>query len=131
MSEHGRSNFTEELYGVLTAVNGTVSIGRGKGQLKPYNLLLGALLACLYATFLDIVEKMKLNFDSCELTADGDKRETIPSTLEHVKVIQTIYGADEEQHERFERAAMLAAKYCSIYQTISSVSEMELELRFE
>ena len=34
MSEHVRINFTEEFDGVLTAENGTVSIGRGKGQLK-------------------------------------------------------------------------------------------------
>ncbi|NLC90086.1 MAG: hypothetical protein GX681_08515 [Clostridiaceae bacterium] len=129
--EHVKLEFGNEFDGVLTAENGTVSIGGKKGQLKPYNLLLGALLSCLYATFLDIVKKMKLEFDSCEMTADGVKREETPSTLEHVKIAMTISGAAAEQRERFKRATSLAAKYCSVYATISQVSEMELEVRFE
>ena len=94
-------------------------------------MLLGALLSCLYATFLDIVKKMKLEFDSCEMTADGVKREETPATLEYVKVTMVISGAAEEQSDRFRRATGLATKYCSVYKTISCVSEMELEVQFK
>ncbi|MDD4541183.1 MAG: OsmC family protein [Eubacteriales bacterium] len=129
--EFVKLEFGTDFDGVLTAENGTVRIGRKEGQLKPYNLLLGALLACLYATFLDIAVKMKLEYSGCELTAEAVKRETVPSTLEHVKIIMTIFDANEEQSERFKRATDLAAKYCSVYQTISHVSEMELEVEFK
>lgn len=128
---HVKLDFTNEFDGVLKAENGEASIGHKQGQLKPYNLLLGALLACLYATFLDIVKKMKLEFAGCEMTADGVKREKTPNTLEYVKVVMTISGADGEQVDRFKRATALAAKYCSVYQTISCVSEMELDVRFK
>ncbi len=129
--EHVKLEFSNEFDGILKAEKGTASIGRKEGQLKPYNLLLGALLACLYATFLDIVKKMKLEFDSCDMTADGVKREGTPGTLEHVKVEMIIYGVAEEQSERFRRAADLATKYCSVFETISQVSEMELEVEFK
>lgn len=129
--EHVKIEFSNEFDGILTAENGTVAIGRKEGQLKPYNLLLGALLACLYATFLDIAKKMKLEFDGCEMTADGVKREETPSTLERVKIVMIVAGANEEQRGRFKRASDLAAKYCSVYQTISCASEMELEIKFK
>jgi uncharacterized OsmC-like protein len=37
----------------------------------------------------------------------------------------------EKDRPGMEKAAKLAAKYCSIYQTISHVAEMSLEVVFE
>ena len=131
LNEHVKMDFGNEFDGLLTAERGTVAIGRKEGQVKPYNLLLGALLSCLYATFLDIAKKMKLEFIGCEMTADGVKREETPNILQHVKIVMIFSDANKEQIKRFNRAVDLAAKYCSVYQTISCISELELEVQFK
>ena len=54
-------NFGRAFEGVLEAKNATAAIGKDKeGKLRPYDLMLGALGACYYATFVGIADKMKL-----------------------------------------------------------------------
>lgn len=120
--------FTEGFKGELTAKNATVAVGGGEGLLAPYDMLLGALATCLYSTFLDVIEKKRITFDKTDIIITGEKRKTIPMTLEWVKVIIEIKNASDKKG--VQKAAQLAAKYCSVYETISNVAEMKLEVMF-
>ena len=120
--------FGNEFEGILIAGNGTVGIGRQEDALQPYDLLLGALGACYYSTFLDIVRKMRLEFERAEIHIRGVKREEVPTTLKTAEILFTVFGAKGDKG--FSRAAELAAKYCSVHETIAKVAQISRRLEF-
>jgi len=121
--------FSREFKGVLDTGQTTAKVGKEPGELAPYDMLFAALASCLYATFLDIVDKKKIDFQSAKVTVSGEKREEVPTVLKWVKVKYEIQGSDNEKG--LMRSAELAAKYCSVYQTLSQVAEMSWDLEFE
>ena len=125
---HVKLEFGNEFDGTLFTDRGRVAVGRQDGALKPYDLLLGALGACYYSTFLGIAEKMRLAYDRAEIDIRGVKREEVPTTLKTVEILFTVFGAKGDKG--FTRAAELAAKYCSVHETVSRVAEITLRVVF-
>ena len=106
-----------------------VKIGAKKDEVFPYDMLLGALSSCFYYTLLEIYEKRNTEIPVIEIVVTGQKREKTPTTLEWVNMDITVFGqADEKQFLRF---VDLAAKYCSIHETISKVATMTHAVHFE
>ena len=120
--------FSEGFKGELIAKSGKAKIGIEKGELAPYDMLLGSLATCLYSTFLDVIEKKRITFDESNVIVEGEKRKEIPATLEWVKVVIEISNVSNEKGVL--KAGELAKKYCSIYETISKVADMSLEVKF-
>ncbi len=121
--------FERGFEGQLKTAKNSTSIGKTEGRFSPYELLLGALGSCYYATFVDIADKMRLNYVSADIDISGTKRKEVPTTLESAVMRFTIRGA--ENQKGFARAAELAANYCSIHHTLSQVAEITTELVFE
>ena len=121
--------FEREFSGTLYCDNTSIEIGTKAGKAKPYDLLLGALGSCLYATFAGIAKKMKLTYDRAEIKITGEKREEIPTTLKKVLISFVFYGV--ENPSSFPRAVDLAAKYCSIHSTIEKVAEIAINVKIE
>lgn len=107
---------------------GSLRLGRNQGEFYPYDLLLGALSACFYSTLHDILEKKKMTMPSVEIVVSGEKRKEVPTTLRWVKLDISVLGDVDEAH--FRRSVDLAAKYCSIHETISKVAQMDHEVHF-
>lgn len=127
---HVHLSYTPDFDGtVRTDRNYSTSIGRN--GLYPYELLLSALGSCLYATLLDILEKRKVKIESAEFDIQSRKREEIPTTLEWCNVTCSVTGSfNTKSQEKIRKSMDLAAKYCSIYQTLSKVAKMEWTLEF-
>lgn len=106
-----------------------VNILQESDSARPYELLFMALGSCMYSTFEDVVSKMRQSFESVEISITGSKREEVPRFLQECRVVFIVKGA--EKKERIERAFTLACTYCSIFQTLSKVTEMKPEIRFE
>ena len=105
-----------------------VKIGGNEGELFPYDMLLGALSSCFYYTLLEIIQKRNDDVPDIEIVVTGEHREEIPPTLERVNMDITVFGkVDEKQFLRF---LDLAAKYCSIHETISKVATIAHEVHF-
>ena len=122
-----RTNYTPER-STLETDRAVAELGSGSGQFYPYDLLLGALSACFYSTLFDILEKRKETIPSVEIIVSGEKRTEVPTTLEWVKLDIAVTGAVNEK--QFLRSVELAAKYCSIHETISKVAKMSHEVKF-
>lgn len=121
--------FSRQFEGVLEAEGATADIGKKtEGRLAPYDLMLGALGSCYYATFVGIADKMKLAYEGADIRVHGVKREEVPTTLRTVEMRVIIRGATDQKG--FDRAAELAAKYCSVHETISRVADITLKLEF-
>lgn len=121
--------FGPDFQGELQAGDRTLPVGKGGQGFRPYELLLGALGACYYATFVDIAKKMRLQYARVAFEIEGSKREETPTTLKEATIRFTVYGAEDQKG--FERANQLAGKYCSIHATLEKVAELSTELRFE
>ena len=104
-------------------------IGGREGQFFPYDLLLGSLSACFHATLRDIHAKSKQEIPSMEIIVTGEKRTENPTTLEWVHMDIAVF--DEVDQQKFLRFVDLAAKYCSIHETISKVAKMTHEVIFK
>ena len=121
-------SFSNEFEGTMSTKNTQVEIGRNQGQLLPYDMMLGALGACYYATFVDVAKKMRLQYQRAAIDIKGVKREEVPTILKEVTMTLTIFGAVDEKG--FQRASAMAAKYCSVHETISRVSDIDLVVKF-
>jgi len=122
-------DFQNEFIGRLVSDKAELLIGNQEGGLKPYNLLFAALASCFYATFLSIVQKKRLSFSGARLEVDGRKRQEVPTTLEYVMLKLIIQGAQDKK-KGFIKSAELASEYCSIYQTVGKVAQMNFEVEF-
>lgn len=120
--------FSDGFKGELIADNASVAVGSGDGRLAPYDMLLGALATCLYSTFLDVLVKKRIEFERTNIIVTGEKRKEIPPTLTWVNVVLEVKNATNESG--VAKAAELAKKYCSVYETLSKVAKMNLELKF-
>lgn len=120
--------FGTELDGTLRAGERQLTVGKERGGFSPYEMLLGALGSCYYSTFIGIARKMRLEYAGADIAIHGVKRDEIPTTLKTVDMVLTVRGARDEKG--FDRASQLAAKHCSVHETISKVADIALSLRF-
>lgn len=93
----------------------------------PYEYLLGALSGCFYRTL--VAFERKGSWEKLEIAVTGIKRETVPTTLEKTILDITVYNANEK--DEFADLARMASEACSIFQTISKVSEMKINIKYE
>lgn len=121
--------FQDGFQGTLESPTAKINIGQNENGIQPYHMLYGALGSCFYATFLSVSEKMRLSFSKAVVEISGTKREETPATLNHVKVELTVFNPSHQ--EKLIKAAQNGAKFCSIFETISQVAEMELVVLFK
>jgi putative redox protein len=120
--------FSNTFVGSMTSPSGRVVLGSQPDGIAPYHLLYGAVGSCFYSTFLSVANKKKLIFKDANLDISGTKRDTIPATLEYLKIVLTIRGGQDEP--QLKTSAELGAKYCSIHETISKVAKIDLVVNF-
>lgn len=123
-----RAVFEPRYHGIIEGSRARLVLGPEEGEFGPYDLVLGGLAGCFYATFLGIAGKMHLHYHEVILDIEGHHREDPPTTLQHIILNMEVKGADPDQEKRYQRAVEIAGKYCSVYQTLSQVAEIETRL---
>ena len=121
-------DFKDTFQGQLKLREGVLNIGLADHEARPYDLLQGALVACLHTTFLDILEKKRMTIEFAHYEVEGEKRDEIPTTLKSVHVLVILPRGNEEA---LTKSMELAKKYCSVFNTISQVAQMTLEIHFK
>lgn len=124
-TKHIRADFVPGHYQFTTDKGANYVLG----ETSPYDYLLGALSGCLFSTFVDLAVKMKVSWEHVSLDIEGIKREESPTTLKQCTVKAVVTGAENEA--KFTKAFETATRYCSVYQTISKVSEMQWSVEFQ
>lgn len=123
--KHIRADFVSGHYQFATDKGASFTIGE---ESRPYDFLLGALSGCLFSTFEELAEKMRVSWEHVSFDVNGEKRESVPTTLQQVSI--TVVATGVESQPKFLKAFETATRYCSIYQTISCVSEMHWSVDF-
>ena len=116
MERTATGTFTGEKEFFTTPIGETHEFKEGSG---PYEYLMGALTGCFYYTLADF--ERKGTWGEITITARGVKRTT---SLE-------IVAKNISDKEEFEHLVKKTSQSCSIFQTISKVSEMDIVIRFE
>ena len=128
MKNEIKVEFRNEFKGKLTTTtNSELTIGLE--QIRPYDMMLGALVSCYHATFLDILQKKRQVVEHVSYQVTGTKRTEVPTTLEHVLMSVKVVGVSDETQAN--KCFELAKKYCSVYSTISHVAEIEVVISYE
>ena len=123
-----RIRFGSDFNGQLKLAEGEVAIGTQADQAKPYDLLQAALAACLHSTFLDILTKKRLSIESCTYEVHGIKQDEVPTVLREVHVRVILPPHDKE--DQIRKSMDMAARYCSVFNTLSKVASMHLDVIF-
>ncbi len=126
--DHIKAVYEPRYHGHVQGKRASLVMGHGENEFSPYDLVLAGLSGCFYLTFLGITEKMQLSYDQVIIDIKGEHRKEPPATLEHIDIEMTVKGADTEKEKQFLRATEIAGKYCSVYQTLSQVAEIETKL---
>ena len=116
-TDNVKLQFSNTFVGSMSSPTGKVLLGQQNDGIAPYHLLYGAVGSCFYSTFLSITTKKRLTFKDASIEVSGVKRDTIPATLEYLKIEFTIRGGSNQA--QLKESAELGAKYCSIHETIS------------
>nr|WP_321306351.1 OsmC family protein [uncultured Sphaerochaeta sp.] len=124
--KHVRADFVPGHYQFVTDKGSSFEIGPSSA---PYDYLLGALSGCLFATFVELATKMRISWEHISFDVDGEKRDDPPTTLKLLHITVQATGVDNQK--KFLKAFETASRYCSIYQTISQVSEMDYSVDFQ
>jgi uncharacterized OsmC-like protein len=102
------------------------SININSKAFLPYDLTMAGLVSCLYSTFLDTLAEENLSLINCEINYNYHKMEEFPYTLDKV-VIRFVVDSKESVYG-LRSALIKASKNCSMFYTISQVSEIDLKL---
>jgi putative redox protein len=124
--------FQNGFNGISTNERGS-TLNLSAEQWHPYELLFTALASCMYSTFLDVIDKKKLNYDKVSISIDGEKIDDVPSFLKKADIVFTITGAEKDNEKivaRFEKSLRLSEKYCSIYNTLTTIAELNAQIVF-
>jgi putative redox protein len=127
--QHMTAEFSKDNWKIINDRGNSLHIGKRPDGFAPNDLLLGALEGCLYATFDEVAEKMRV---SCDLTAfevTGVKRDAEVATLESCTINATMVNPSDEK--RLHKAFEIATRYCSVFQTIAKTARMNWSVTFK
>ncbi len=117
-------HFENGFHGTYQVLDQTLKIGHER--IQPYDMTYGAVGSCFYATFLEVAREHGITVASAEVTVEGRKRKTVPSTLEYLKL--TLRPESDAEREDLEACMEEALNKCSMAATIRAVAEVEAEL---
>lgn len=95
--------------------------------LGPYEYLMGALAGCFTSTLMDILDQEGIACGDIDVHCFGEKRGSIPTTLENTWIEMRIHGSGDIPEERILSCIEKTKETCSIYQTIRQVSAMHVK----
>ncbi len=97
---------------------------------KPMELLLIALMGCTGVDVIEILNKMKVQYEKFEIIADGKRSENYPKRYEYIKLIYKFYGKNlNKEKEKIERAVSLSQnKYCSVKASLNANIDYSIEI---
>jgi uncharacterized OsmC-like protein len=95
---------------------GELQIGKENGY-TPLNLLIASIAGCSAIVFRTILEKKRIMFDDFIIEAEIVRSEDLPKPVESVHLHYKI-KAEGITQEQLEKALELAAKNCTIVQSV-------------
>lgn len=88
--------------------------GEGRGP-SPKGLLLGGLVGCTGMDVVSILQKMHLEYDDLEISAEAEQTEEHPVVFKSITLIFRFKGSDDIDTNKIKRAVELSeTRYCGV-----------------
>ena len=105
--------------------------GRGATAQSPVDALLSALASCAAIDVVEILAKRRTPVETMEITATGERADTVPRRYTRITLAFRIRGAGVER-DQAERAIDLSLnKYCSVRATLDPAMPVEWTVEIE
>lgn len=101
--------------------------GQDKGP-TPKEVLLASICACSGMDVVSILQKMRVNLVSCEISADTETTEGYPSVFKEVKLKFKIAGSDIKPEQAIKAVTLSMTKYCGVSAMVCEVSPIAYEI---
>lgn len=106
--------------------------GNGKSGLSPMQIFLTGLAGCTASDIIEIAEKMRVTIGGFDIRAEDTRRTEPPRHYTHLRLIYSLSGVDETDHDKIRRAVALShEKYCSALHSLRPDIEVATDVRFE
>ena len=100
------------------------------GGFGPKALMLDALLGCTGIDIVSLIEKMRLNVDDIQLSAEAELTDEHPKYYNKVEVTYHFFGDDLDK-EKLEKAVNLSAeKYCGVMEMFRRFAEVNIKIKY-
>lgn len=99
---------------------------------RPMELFLISLAGCTAMDVVSLLNKMRVEYDKLEVSADAERKEEHPRVFTKVKLIYRIYGSDfsDKDVDKIEKAINKSQdKYCSVSAMLKDVSDLTYEYK--
>jgi putative redox protein len=105
--------------------------GDGKAGLSPMQAFLTGLTACTASDIVDIAARMRVAMRTLHVRAEDERRAEPPRHYTKLRLIYTVSGVAEADHDKIRRAVELShEKYCSAVHSLRKDVPVETEIVF-
>lgn len=101
--------------------------GQDEGP-SPKEILLGAISACAGIDVVSILQKMRLDLQSCEVSSETETTAGAPSIFREVFLRFLIQGPDIKEAQALKAVTLSMTKYCGVSAMVASVSPIKYEV---
>jgi len=92
---------------------------------RPKAFMLVALGGCTGMDVVSILKKMRVEYDSLEISVEGDTAEEHPKKFLHMKIIYKFSGKDLPLDKIQKAVDMSKDKYCGVYASYKEAMDIE------
>lgn len=105
--------------------------GNKQSGFGPKALLLSGLAGCSGIDVVDILEKMRVNFDSLEIEVEAEQTEEHPKVFKDIQITYKL-GTAKENEEKIKKAIELSLdKYCGVSAMLKKNSRIDYKIIIE
>jgi putative redox protein len=104
---------------------------KGKGDdtgLRATELFLLGVAGCTAVDVVDILEKMKVALDRCEIKIEGEQQDDYPKYFHTIRLKYILSGRDLDLKKAEKAVSLSMDKYCGISQTLKGRANFETEI---
>ena len=101
--------------------------GQDEGP-SPKEVLLASICACSGIDVASILQKMRVNLQSCDIAAESNTTEGYPSVFDEVKLKFVIVGPDIKPEQATKAVVLSMTKYCGVSAMVAGVSPITYKI---
>lgn len=94
----------------------------------PKEIMLTAICTCSGMDVVSILQKMRLNLQSCDVLAQTDTTDTHPKIFKEVKLQYKIVGPDIKPEQALKAVRLSMTKYCGVSAMVVKASPIHYEV---
>lgn len=94
----------------------------------PKEVLLSAICVCSGMDVTSILQKMRVQLDSCDVDAQSDTTETYPAIFKEILVQFRIKGSDIKPEQAMKAVTLSMTKYCGVSAMVNPTSPIRYEV---